>query len=126
MSKIKLVWVCLIICTIVYGCVQNRSAKTGHQKEVIKEPKAFTTNDIPEMVRDTTTGNNGQVLISEFNNRTGIFKFQLNRERIEMMQDTTASGVRAHNEHYQFWSWHNNIEIKKDGKVIFVRGKKIE
>jgi membrane-bound inhibitor of C-type lysozyme len=54
-----------------------------------------------------------------FNNTRNTATFILKGETIEMKQDTMASGIKYSNSNYEFTEWHGEIELKKDGKIVF-------
>ncbi len=72
-----------------------------------------------KIVHASVTNKSGVTLEMAFNNtkRTAIFHFH--GEPIAVKQDTTASGIHYSNQHYDYVEWHDEIELKKDGKVIF-------
>jgi membrane-bound inhibitor of C-type lysozyme len=74
-----------------------------------------------DMVTATVTDTSGARLDMTFNNTKGTAAFKLNGETIEMKQDTMGSGIKYSNEKYEFTEWHGRIELKKEGKTIFIK-----
>jgi membrane-bound inhibitor of C-type lysozyme len=74
---------------------------------------------LPAIVIDTLRSKDGKVLIARFNNRTGIFTFHLNGQKIVLKQDRTASGVRAHNNKYTYQNWQGNTILRKGNDIVF-------
>jgi membrane-bound inhibitor of C-type lysozyme len=99
----------------------NSDSKTENVSQV--DTTAVTTTTSPvntdDVYTDTTKNSEDKILITSFNNTKGTAEIIFNGEKIVLTQDTTASGVGAHNEHYTYTSWHGETELTKDGKVIF-------
>ena len=74
-----------------------------------------------QIVKNSVTNREGDKLDMVYNStkRTACFVFK--GETIELKQDTTASGIKYSNSRYEFTEWHGEINLKKDGKVIFSR-----
>lgn len=77
------------------------------------------SQNLPEVVTDTLKSYDGKILIANFNNITGIFKFTLEGKTIIMKQIRSGSGVRAKNARYEYTNWQGQTIIKKNNEVIF-------
>lgn len=70
---------------------------------------------VKSMVKDKA----GKELGMTFNNTKGIATFTFNGEVLDLKQDTTASGIKYSNKDYEYTEHQGNIELKKDGAVVF-------
>ncbi|MCC9070204.1 hypothetical protein LNQ49_01115 [Flavobacterium sp. F-65] len=117
MRKVKLAGAIMIAALAISSC-KNDSKETKLDKDStsIESTEAITS---AEIITDTVTNSEGIQLITNFDNEKGTLTIDLSGEKIEMVQDTTASGVKAHNDKYEYTNWHGETQLKKDGKVIF-------
>jgi membrane-bound inhibitor of C-type lysozyme len=88
-----------------------------HQQEkgetTIANTNKKTTNEI---VTSTSIDKNGKKLELTFNNTKQTVTLLFNGEIIEMIEQTTGSGMRYKNDH---------IELKKDGTLVFTHQDEI-
>ena len=117
MRKIQLAGAIMIASLIITSC-KNESKESELDKESTSIPRTEVAAST-EIITDTVTNSEGIQLITNFDNEKGTLTIDLSGEKIEMIQDTTASGVKAHNDNYEYTNWHGETELKKDGKVIF-------
>jgi membrane-bound inhibitor of C-type lysozyme len=79
-----------------------------------------TVEKIPdEIVKSSSIDKEGKRLEMTFNNTKNIATFNFNGETIEMVEQITASGMWYKNDHYEFTGKGNDVELTKDGKVVF-------
>lgn len=91
--------------------------------EVKKDGKVvFSHKD--DIVKSLVKDKAGKELNMTFNNTKGIATFVFNDEVIDLKQDTTASGIKYSNNNYEYTEHQGNIELKKDGTVVFSVQKK--
>lgn len=94
-------------------------------KETPKQESAeMTTSETVEInnddvVTDTLIDKDGKKLEMSFNNTKGTLTVNFNGETIEMAQERAASGIWYSNENYELRGKGNDIELKKNGVVIF-------
>jgi len=94
-------------------------------KETPKRGNAeFTTTESVEKVDDdivkiSSTDKDGKKLEITFNNTNGTTSLNFNGEIIELVAQKSASGIWYKNEDYELTGKGNDIELKKDGKVVF-------
>jgi membrane-bound inhibitor of C-type lysozyme len=94
-------------------------------KETPKRGNAeFTTTESVEKVDDdivkiSSTDKDGKKLELTFNNTNGTTSLNFNGEIIELVAQKSASGIWYKNEDYELTGKGNDIELKKDGKVVF-------
>lgn len=81
--------------------------------------KSQTQAATDQIVKNSVTNNQGVTLTQIFNNSKGTATFVLNGETIETKQDTMASGIKYSNAHYQYTEHQGEIQITKDGKIIY-------
>ena len=72
-----------------------------------------------ELVKSTVTDGKGNTMNLTFDDAKGTATVDLNGTKIYMDRDTTASGVRMHNDEYQYEEWQGRIILKKNGEVVF-------
>ena len=75
------------------------------------------TND--EIVTTTSTSKDGKELDITFNNTKGTATLNFNGETIEMTQQRAASGIWYKNDQYELRGKGNDLELRKDDKVVF-------
>ena len=94
-------------------------------KETPKRGNAeFTTTESVEKVDDdivkiSSTDKDGKKLEITFNNTNATTSLNFNGETIELVAQKSASGIWYKNEDYELTGKGNDIELKKDGKVVF-------
>lgn len=71
------------------------------------------------IVSSSVVNQQGERLDMTFNNTRNTAAFLFKGDLIEMKQDTMASGIKYSNPPYEFTEWHGEIQLKKDGKIIF-------
>lgn len=113
----------IFVLAISLASVSCNSSDSKTENDSKADTTAVITTTSPvsadDIYTDTTKNKEGKILITSFNNTKGTVEIIFNGEKIGLTQDTTASGVGAHNEHYTYTNWHGETELKKDGKVIF-------
>ena len=78
----------------------------------------FTHKD--EIVTSTIKNKEGQTLDMTFNNTTNEAKVYLDGgEQIDLKGQTPGSGIWYKNDHYELRGKGENVELTKDGKIIF-------
>lgn len=109
----KLLVIAMISGLTVVAC--NNTKSPSPVEEVAVEERAASD----ELVESSITNTAGETLHAIFNNTRGTASFTLNGERIEMVQDTMASGIRFMNDLYEYEEWQGRITLKKEGNIIF-------
>lgn len=92
--------------------------------ETAKKETADTTTGPTEKVDDdiskvTFTDKDGKVLELSINNTKGTATVLFNGETIEMAEQKAASGIWYKNDQYELRGKGNDLDLLKDGKVIF-------
>lgn len=72
-----------------------------------------------EIVYASETDSNGNILTMTFDNKNNTAIFELNNQKIKLKQETTASGIKYSNKDYEYSEWHDEIYLRKNGKIIF-------
>ncbi len=111
-----------LISVVFNSCIEHKSSETmtsADQIDTTRQDAAKQASE-SEIVTAFATDKTGMRLDMAFNNskRTAVFTFK--GETIEMKQDAMGSGVKYSNEKYEYTEWHSRIELKKEGKTIFV------
>lgn len=94
-------------------------------KETPKQENAETTTTesveevADDIVRSSSTDKDGNKLEITFNNTKKIATLNFNGETVELVAQKSASGIWYKDENYELRGKGNDIELKKDGKIIF-------
>lgn len=99
----------------------NRRNNQTAEIDVVEPVTTVVADPMPNnpVVRTSVSDNMGNTMVLAFNNESNTATAELNGQAIYMTQDTTASGVRMHNDEYEYEEWQGHIVLKKDGKVVF-------
>ena len=109
----------ILIITLLAALVLN-ACKDAPQKENVESTKNETVdNSNDDIVITTSTSKDGEKLDISFNNTKGTATLNFNGEVIELTQEKAASGIWYKNGSYELRGKGNDIELKKDGKVVF-------
>lgn len=110
----------------VVGALLFTSCKDAPKQEntetVVEDAVEVVQDDI---VTSKTTDKDGNELEIEFNNTKGIANFEFDGETIELKQERSGSGIWYKNDTYELRGKGNDIELKKDGEVVFVHEDEI-
>ena len=91
----------------------------GNDIELTKDGKlVFSHKD--EIITNTTKNKKGQTLEMSFNNTTNEASVVFDGETIELKGQNPASGIWYKNDNYELSGKGKNIELKKDGKTVFI------
>ena len=94
-------------------------------KETPKQETAETTStELVEkvdcdIVKSSSTDKDGKKLEMTFNNAKGKATLNFNGETIKLVAQKAASGIWYKNENYELRGKGNDIELKKDGNIVF-------
>ena len=97
----------------------------GACKDSTKQENTNTTttetveNTSDDITKTTSTSKDGKQLELVFNNTKGTVTVNFNNETIELLSEKPASGIWYKNNQYELRGKGNDIELKKDGNVIF-------
>ena len=108
-----------ILTITIAGALFLTACKAPNQENTettITEPVEKIDNDI---VSTTSTDTDRKKLELTFNNAKGTTTLNFNGETIELIAQKSASGMWYKNDHYELRGKGNDIELKKDGKVVF-------
>lgn len=89
-----------------------------------QENSETTTTESVEKVDDNivtslSTDKDGKKLEMTFDNTKGTTTLNFDGETIELVAQKSASGIWYKNENYELTGKGNDIELKKDGKIVF-------
>jgi len=108
---------------LLMSCNNNRNNQQATRPaEQFTTPAPATTPEpivSEEVVSNYVTDNQGRRMDLVFNNTRGTATVNLDGETINMVQDTMASGIRMHNDEYEYEEWQGHVVLKRDGQVIF-------
>lgn len=94
-------------------------------KETPKQENAETTtteiveNSNDDIVTTTSTDKDGKKLDITFNNTKGTATINFNGETSELVQERSGSGIWYKNENYELRGKGNDIQLTKDGNLVF-------
>ena len=91
-------------------------------KETPQQDNAATTTTetvADDIVKTTSTDKDGKTLDLTFNNTKGTATVTHNGETIALIQEKAASGIWYKNETYELRGKGNDLQLTKDGNVIF-------
>lgn len=83
------------------------------------EPAVDSTMVSTDVIKTTSTDKDGKTLDMVVDPIKGIATVNFNGETIEMVQEKSASGVWFKNDTYELRGKGNDLELTKDGKVVF-------
>ena len=72
-----------------------------------------------EAVATTITNSNGESIHVTYNTEGETVTIVFNGETIVLQQQPSASGIRYANETYTYTEWQDEVELTKDGAVVF-------
>jgi membrane-bound inhibitor of C-type lysozyme len=116
-AKMHLLAYIAITSLVLIACTENKISNTGN---LTKQVDTIQQTVKDEIVTFSAIDKAGVILEIAFNNTKGTATFTLKGETIEMKQDTMGSGVKYSNEKYGYTEWHGRIELKKEGKTVFI------
>lgn len=96
--------------------------KQEHAETVVEDTVEVVEDDI---VTSKTTDKDGNELEIEFNNTKGTATFEFDGETVELKQERSGSGIWYKNDTYELRGKGNDIELKKEGEVVFVHEDEI-
>ncbi|MDX1363597.1 MAG: MliC family protein [Arenibacter latericius] len=102
------------------------SCKEAPKKgDVETETTETVEKNIEDIVTTTATDNDGKMLQITFNNSKGTATLDFNGETIELEAEKAASGIWYKNDNYELRGKGNDIELLKDGEVVFTHSDDI-
>lgn len=108
---------------LLISCNSRNNNQTTPAQEIA--PASSTNVEVTpstpadNIVNNSVSDKQGNTLHMSYNNTQGTATMRLNDETITLRQDTTASGVRAHNDEYEYEEWQGHIVLKKNGQIVF-------
>ena len=91
-----------------------------------KNTETTTTETVADdIVTTTSTDKDGQELEMTFNNTKGTATLNFKGETIELEQQKAASGIWYKNDHYELRGKGNDIDLTKDGEIVFTHKDEI-
>lgn len=89
------------------------------KQEAQKKASKISEIKADNIVSSTSTDKNGVILLMVFNKTKGTARIIFNRETIELINQNPGSGVWYKNNNYELRGKGNDIELKKDGEIVF-------
>jgi archaellin len=115
MKMTKNILITVVMSALFLTACQD-APKQGKTETTTVDSSAKIGDDI---VKTSSTDNDGKKLVLTFNNTNGTTSLDFNGETIELVAQKAASGIWYKNDHYELRGKGNDIELTKDGKVVF-------
>jgi len=109
----------VIVITMLTTLFLSSCKETPIQENEQKTKSESIEKTTDNIVMNTSTDKDGKKLDLVFNNTKGTVTLNFNGETIELIQQKSGSGIWYKNENYELRGKGNDIELKKDGKLIF-------
>ena len=106
----------IALLTVIFLSSCNETPKQENAETTTTEAVENVADDI---VTSSSTDKDGKKLEMIFNNTEGTATLNFNGETIELVQQRAASGIWYNNENYELRGKGNDIELTKDGKIVF-------
>ncbi|TAG11854.1 MAG: hypothetical protein EAZ35_11160 [Sphingobacteriia bacterium] len=107
----------LIILLFHNAC--NETTLQKAPQTVINKPVVDSTNN-DEIVKSSAKDKTGQSLEMIFNNTKDIATLVFKGDTIQLAQQRSGSGIWYQNNQYDLRGKGDDIELSKDGKIIFI------
>ncbi|WP_048503703.1 MliC family protein [Chryseobacterium sp. BLS98] len=94
---------------------------TKETKQSVPETETTDENKSvkDEIVESTATDSQGKIIKMSFNNTKDVVTVSFEGIPIEMKSQKPASGIWYSNDHYELRGKGSEVELSKDGKIIF-------
>jgi membrane-bound inhibitor of C-type lysozyme len=109
----------LTIAILAASLFLNSCQEASKQENVETATKETVEKGGNEIITTRSTDKDGKKLELTFNNTKGTATLNFNGETIELVAQKAASGIWYKNDHYELRGKGNDIELTKDGKVVF-------
>ena len=110
----KILTIAVIAMVFMTACKQT--AKKGNTEKTNTESTQATSDDT---VHQSLIDKDGNTLHMIFNNAKDIVTVEFKGEKTELPRKKSASGIWYANDQYELSGKGNDVQLKKDGKVIF-------
>lgn len=104
---------------VIAALALNSCKETSKQGITKPNPIENTTNTTDDIVTNSSIDKDGNRLEMAFNNSKGTATVNYKGETIELRQEKAASGIWYKNDNYELRGKGNDIQLTKDGNVIF-------
>ena len=109
-----------ILVSALFTALVLNACKDAPKTENLEGTKTETVDRSNDDIQITTSTNKeGEKLDISFNNTKGTATLNFKGEIIELTQEKAASGIWYKNDIYELRGKGNDIELKKEGKVVF-------
>lgn len=108
-----------LIALLIISCTDTSKQDNADTATVIVDKEA------DDIVVNTSIDEEGRKLEQSYNNTKGTVTLNFEGETIVLDQQRSASGIWYKNENYELRGKGNDVELKKNGKVIFVHNDDI-
>ncbi len=94
-------------------------AQKHENQEVTTSTEKVDEHDAEGIIKTTAKDKEGKTIDLAFDNNKGTATVNLNGETIELKQERAASGIWYKNDIYELRGKGNDVQLTKEGKVIF-------
>ena len=109
-----------ILVSALFTALALNACKDAPKTENLEGTKTETVESSNDDIQITTSTNkDGEKLDISINNTKGTATLNFKGEVIELAQERAASGIWYKNDMYELRGKGNDIELKKEGKVVF-------
>ncbi len=109
----------IIMSLLLCSCAGHTTSNTKSATQQTTKQGAHAVAYPDKIIYVSVTDKSGVALEIAFNNAKKSAILHFRGAHIDVKQDTTASGIHYSNQHYDYREWHGEIELEKDGKVVF-------
>lgn len=109
----KVLTIAILSALFLSACSETSSQEnTDEVKESVEKP-------MDDITTTTYTNQDGETLDLKFNNTNGTVTLNFDGKTVELASEKPASGIWYKNENFELRGKGNDIQLKKDGKVVF-------
>lgn len=97
----------------------NSCKESQKQQSTKSTSKAVSSTTVDKIVTDMSIDKDGNKIDMTFNNTNDTATLNFKGETIDLVGQKPASGIWYKNDHYELRGKGEDIELKKDGKLVY-------
>jgi ABC-type oligopeptide transport system substrate-binding subunit len=121
MKKVFLLIFALLLASVLLSCENSKKKKEQKQESLIEE---VTENE--DVVKTSMTDQNGVTLEMVFDNLNNTALLMFEGDTIRLVSQKPASGIWYSNDTYELRGKGDNVELFKNGDLVFQHVEKTE
>ncbi len=114
--KTKLMLIAVLLGVFFSSCSEKKIDNKKKSEQVKMENKAVTNQNV---VKESVADKEGNKIDLVFDNDKDVVKINYKGESTELKSQKPASGFWYKNDHYELSGKGNDMQLKKDGKIIY-------